>query len=61
MINDPSGESLRPVYGVVTSGSLWRFLKLAGSVLWIDKLEYHIKDLGTLLAILGSIVTSFRK
>lgn len=61
MINDPSGESLRPVYGVVTSGSLWKFLKLSGSEVWIDKSEYLISDLGKLLAILGSIVTSFRK
>jgi len=57
MMNDPSGELRGTVFGVVTSGSLWNFLKLAGSDLWIDTSEYLISDLGKLLAILGSIVT----
>ncbi len=61
MMNDPGGESRGIVFGVVTSGSLWKFLKLSGSDLWIDSSEYLISDLGKLLAILGSIVTSFRK
>lgn len=61
MMNDPRGESRGIVFGVVTSGSLWKFLKLSGPDLRIDSSEFLISDLGKLLAILGSIVTSFRK
>ena len=58
----PSGcttnaTGLRPVrYSVcVTSGSHWRFLKLEGATLFIDKPEYYLYDAGKVLGILVSI------
>ena len=61
IVNASKGVSSTPVYGVVTSGSLWKFLKLIGSDLSIDGSEYHINQLGKLFAVLGSIVTTHRK
>ena len=61
IVNASKSGSQTPVYGVVTSGSLWKFLKLVGSDLSIDWSEYHINQLGKLFAVLGSIVTSYRK
>lgn len=61
IVNASKSGSQTPVYGVVTSGSLWKFLKLVGSDLSIDGSEYHINQLGKLFAVLGSIVTSYRK
>jgi hypothetical protein len=40
----------------VTSGSDWKFLRLAGTDLTIDLVEYHIDNLGKILGILSHIV-----
>lgn len=61
ILHEVEGDIRNPIYGVATSGSLWRFLTLADSVVTLDSREYLISDLGKLLAILGSIVTSFPK
>lgn len=44
------------IYGVVTSGSIWKFLKLDGSTVTIDQPEYYLEQLDTILAILTQIV-----
>ena len=40
------------LYGCVTSGSLWKFMKLEGSELSIDRSEYHLQDVAKILGIL---------
>jgi hypothetical protein len=40
------------VYGCVSSGMLWRFLKLEGQEITIDLEDYSIKPLDRLLGIL---------
>jgi len=39
----------------VTSGNVWRFLKLEGSNVFIDRAEYHLRDAAKVLGILVSI------
>lgn len=46
-----------PVYGAVTTGTLWRFLCLDGSALTLDLHEITIAEPGRLLAILARIVS----
>lgn len=41
------------IYGCVTTGSNWRFLRLTDRVLEIDREEYYIKELPQILAILS--------
>ncbi len=60
MLNDAEGNTLPAIYGVVSSGTLWKFLKLSDTTVTIDLMEYQLHELGKILAILGSIVTSFR-
>jgi len=49
-------KTLRPaVFGCVTSGNLWRFLKLEENMLFIDKTEYYLRDLPRILGILVNI------
>jgi hypothetical protein len=55
LFNEREGTPLPAVFGCVTSGSLWRFLKLAGSTLFIDRPEYHLRDAAKILGILVSI------
>lgn len=43
-------------YGVITSGNLWRFLKLEGGDVHIDLDDYGIKELAHILGILSAMV-----
>ncbi len=40
------------IHGAVTTGSLWRFLKLDGGTVYIDRIEYFLDPVGIVLAIL---------
>ncbi len=46
----------QPVYGAVTTGSTWQFLKLRQHIAWLDSDEYYLKELPKLLGILTSMV-----
>ena len=48
-----------PVYGVVTTGMIWKFLRLEERTLWIDQEDYFIKEIGKLLGILSSPFQSY--
>lgn len=50
--NEREGEPPGVVWGAVTTGNLWKFLALTGSVATIDRREYHISQLDKILAIL---------
>jgi hypothetical protein len=58
LFNEREGSPMPAVYGSVTSGSNWRFLKLKGQSLSIDRPEYVLppnldKILGILVSIAG--------
>lgn len=55
LFNQREGTALPAVFGCVTSGSNWRFLKLQGTTLWIDRPEYYLGDAAKILGILVSI------
>ncbi|MDY6781911.1 MAG: hypothetical protein SW833_05060 [Cyanobacteriota bacterium] len=42
------------IYGAVTTGSVWQFLKLEDSVLSVELNEYYLKDVNKILGILAS-------
>jgi hypothetical protein len=42
MFNERSGIGITPLFGCVTSGNVWRFLRLAGGELHIDQNEYYL-------------------
>jgi hypothetical protein len=47
------------IYGVVTSGTAWRFLTLSENTVCIDLVEYYINQVETILAILLSPIQSY--
>ncbi len=47
--NEKAGEAAAPIYGCVTSGLLWRFLKLDGNQMTVDLKDYSLDPLGDLL------------
>ncbi len=44
------------VYGVVTTGGAWRFLRLSGDTLTPDVKEYYIDNLGVIFGVLRAIM-----
>jgi hypothetical protein len=57
IFNERKGKS-QTIYGVVTTGTLWKFLTLEAQILKIDRTEYFIAQLEEILGILSE---PFRK
>lgn len=56
LFNEREKNVVDPVYGAVTTGSAWKFLKLVDGTVYIDLKEYHISNAGKILGILLSTV-----
>jgi len=54
--NERAKNPIETVYGVVTTGTTWRFMSLSGSTLSIEFNEYSIRDLGKILGILSAMI-----
>ena len=54
--NKEKGNDIPHIYGVTTSGTEWRFLKLEGERLHIDRAVYPIAQCDKILGILASMV-----
>jgi hypothetical protein len=52
IFNQRSGIVREAIYGAVTSGTNWRFLKLVGNRAWVDDREYFINEVDQILGIL---------
>ncbi len=55
IFNEREGHPLPAIYGVVTTGTNWRFLKLEGHRIFIDQQEYYIKEKEKILGILHAV------
>src|SRR5437868_3383362 len=54
--NERADRAGSPVFGCVTTGEDWQFLKLAGSAALLDQKRYYINDVGDILGALLAIV-----
>ncbi|MEA5500745.1 hypothetical protein [Limnoraphis robusta] len=52
LFNEREGNQIQSIYGVVTSGNIWKFLKLNQQVISIDLVEYYLRDLTKIMGIL---------
>ncbi|MBD2166960.1 hypothetical protein H6G04_21450 [Calothrix membranacea FACHB-236] len=52
LYNQDNQQEVKTIYGVVTSGTNWRFLILEGLTAYIDAVEYYINDVNKILGIL---------
>ena len=57
LFNQQKKLDIPVVYGVVTIGSSWKFMRLEGSMVTIDSIEYFIGTPGKILSILQSMVS----
>ena len=54
--NERRGLLLSVIYGIVTSGSAWKFMSLQSTMVTVDETEYYIGQLDTILGILVFMV-----
>ncbi|MCC5634996.1 hypothetical protein LC593_03840 [Nostoc sp. CHAB 5844] len=56
LFNQQKGNAIGTVYGSVTTGTNWKFMRLTGQVVEIDLNEYFLSDVGKILGILKSFI-----
>jgi hypothetical protein len=61
LFNESKGHQISNIYGMVTTGSLWNFLKLSNTTVWVDNEEYHISNVSKILGILIWMINSNQK
>ncbi len=54
IFNEREGNEIPVIYGAVTSGTNWKFLRLEEQVIEIDLSEYYLSDVNKILGILAS-------
>ncbi|MEG4307663.1 hypothetical protein [Microcoleus sp. D3_18a_C4] len=58
IFNQRQENDIQTIYGVVTTGSIWKFFKLEGIAIEIDTSEYFINNVGKILGILINFIES---
>lgn len=56
--NADAAPDVRTVYGVVTTGGAWKFLSLAGAAITLDRREYFVAEVRSIMGILAHILTA---
>lgn len=56
LFNQKEGNDIDVIYGIVTTGNMWKFLKLQNQIVYIDFSEYYIKDIQKILGILSKSI-----
>lgn len=54
--NRRHNSAVEPVYGCVTTGSLWKFLQLTGGRVSIDLTEYNVSQVDRILGVLVHMI-----
>ena len=58
IFNQRQENDIQTIYGVVTTGSIWKFFKLEGIAIEMDTNEYFINNVGKILGILINFIES---
>ena len=59
IFNEQKETRINTIYGIVTTGSIWKFMKLE-KTLHIDVREYYLEQLGKIMGIMLQIISSER-
>ncbi len=60
LFNERKNNPMLSIYGVVTTGSLWKFLKLAEQTLFVEGKEVFIGQIESILGVLVQMIDSSR-
>ena len=61
LLNQREGREGSPVFGCVTTGEAWQFLRLDETELRLDSARYYIDNVGGILAAFQAIIDAFRR
>lgn len=56
IFNQQENKNLKFIYGTVTSGNIWKFLKLENNKVYIDLNEYYIENVNKIIGILSAMI-----
>lgn len=56
IFNEREGRTVDKIYGSVTTGNTWKFLKYDNNTAYIDKPEYHIASINKIMGIFVKMV-----
>jgi hypothetical protein len=57
IFNEREGRKLAAIYGCVTTGESWQFLRLEGETVTLDRAHLYIVNVGAILSAIQAIVT----
>src|SRR5436190_15378594 len=61
LFNRTRGNAIPTVYGAVTTGTNWRFMRLTDSIVSVDTTEYYLKEVERVVGILVAVAREARK
>ncbi len=56
ILNEREGDTIACIYGAVTIGDEWKFMKLVGETAYIDTVKYYANEVQKIVAILVEMV-----
>lgn len=56
IFNQQQGQIPESMYGIVTTGTDWKFLKICDNTVFIDRSDYFIKEVDKILGIISRMV-----
>lgn len=56
MFNQSASHAGIPIFGCVTTGEIWQFLKLSDSLISMDEKRYYLDNIGSILSVIQSII-----
>jgi hypothetical protein len=60
ILNERDNNGIYTIFGAVTTGEIWQFMKLEDQTVWIDERRYYIDRVERILGILQNIVDRYR-
>jgi hypothetical protein len=58
IFNQKEGNPIDSIYGAVTTGNQWKFIKLENDVAYVDSQDYYIDRLDDIMGILARMTAS---
>ncbi|TAE61216.1 MAG: hypothetical protein EAZ87_02845 [Nostocales cyanobacterium] len=58
LFNQRHNQEIKTIYGVITTGSIWKFMQLQETTITIDLNEYFLANVGKIIGILMNFIES---
>lgn len=59
--NEQKGKKIDLIYGCVTTGDNWKFMKLENNIIYVDKKTYYLGELEELLGAFQTIINYYKE